>query len=67
MPTQTKKLAIDPAAYELRQFIRDSKVDTSDLGAREKRFLANYLRISISISCESSLGHAKKSGQVRCP
>ena len=67
MPTQSKTPAVDPAAYELRRFIRDSKVDTSDLGIRDKRFLANYLRISISISCESSLRHAKKSGQVRCP
>lgn len=67
MPTQSKTPAVDPAAYELRQFIRDSKVDTSDLGIRDKRFLANYLRISISISCEATPQLAKKTGQVHSP
>ena len=71
MQAQSKKQAIDPAAYELRRFIRDSKVDTRDLGVGEKWFLANYLRISTSISCEASsrlakkTGHAKKTEQVR--
>ena len=36
---------VDPAAYELRRFIQESDLDTSNLSARERRFLANYLRI----------------------
>lgn len=59
MQAQSKKQAIDPAAYELRKFIRESNVDTSQLGVRERKFLANYLRISTSISCKASSRLAK--------
>jgi len=37
--------AVDPAAYELRRYIQESKVNTDGLSDRDKRFLANYLRI----------------------
>lgn len=53
MPTQCNKPDIDPAAYKLRKFIIDSKEDTIDLGVIERKFLANYLRINTSSSCEA--------------
>ncbi len=44
MPDTIK--AVDPAAYELRRHIQASKhMDLRDLSPRDKRFLANYLRI----------------------
>ena len=67
MPTQSKTPAVDPAAYELRQFIKDSNIDISKLGVKERKFLANYLRIKTSVSCEGSSRLAKTTGQVHSP
>ena len=42
------------AARELRRFIQNKKTgDTPDLSARDRRFLANYLRIPKEEQCDA--------------